>query len=63
MARFTTAPLPPPPPKPGAHVARISAAKEKISENGNPMLILSARFPDGAELGFIITFVETRKAA
>jgi hypothetical protein len=58
MARFVTASLPPPPPKPGVHVARIIRAREKVSENGNPVLRMTARFPDHTELDFAITFVE-----
>jgi hypothetical protein len=57
LARFVTAALPPPAPGPGAHVARIVRAKEKVSENGNSMLVMTAKFLDHSELGFIITFV------
>lgn len=57
MARFVTAALPPPAPKPGVHVARVVKAKERTSENGNPMLVMTAKFADSAELGFVITFV------
>jgi hypothetical protein len=58
MARFVTSAMPPPAPKPGVHVARIIRAKEKFSENGNPVLRMTARFPDLSELSFAITFVE-----
>jgi hypothetical protein len=57
MARFITVPLPPPAPKPGVHIARITQAREKVSEAGNPMLVMTAKFVDSAELGFVITFV------
>jgi hypothetical protein len=57
MARFVTAALPPPAPKPGVHVARVVKAKERTSENGNPMLVMTAKFVDSTELGFVITFV------
>jgi hypothetical protein len=57
VARFITAPMPPPAPKPGVHVARIIRAKEKTSENGNPVLRMTARFPDQSELSFAVTFV------
>jgi hypothetical protein len=57
VARFVTASLPPPAPQPGVHVARIVKAKERTSENGNPMLVMTAKFVDSAELGFVITFV------
>lgn len=57
MARFVTASLPPAAPRPGVHVARIIRAKEKTSENGNPVLRMTARFPDQTELSFAVTFV------
>jgi hypothetical protein len=57
MARFTTASITPPSPRPGAHLARIVKAKERVSGNGNPMLLMTARFPGDEELGFVITFV------
>lgn len=57
MARFVTAALPPPAPQPGVHVARIVKAKERVSEAGNTMLIMTAKFLDHSELGFVITFV------
>jgi hypothetical protein len=58
VARFTPTSLPPPAPAPGVHVARIVRAKEKVSEAGNAMLVMTVRFADLSELGFIITFVE-----
>jgi hypothetical protein len=58
MVRFTTAPLQPRGPSPGVHVARIIKAKEKTSQNGNAMLVMSGRFIGGEELSFVITFVE-----
>jgi hypothetical protein len=57
VARFTTALLPPPAPKPGVHIARIVRARERTSENGNAMLRMVARFSDLSELDFTITFV------
>ena len=59
MARFTIEDPPAPPPSPGAHVARIIRAKEKTSTAGHPMLIMTARFADLSELGFVITFAPT----
>jgi hypothetical protein len=38
-------------------VARIVKAKERTSSNGNSMLVMTARFPGGEELGFVLTFV------
>jgi hypothetical protein len=58
VARFTTAPLPPPGPRPGIHAARIVKATEKTSEAGNTVLRMTARFSDLSELSFAITFVE-----
>jgi hypothetical protein len=58
VARFTTASVAPTVPIPGVHVARISKAKEKTSQNGNAMLVMSARFVGGEELSFVTTFVE-----
>jgi hypothetical protein len=57
MGRFTTAPLPPPAPPAGIHVAKIIRAKETLSEAGNSVLRMQARFPGGEELPFAITFV------
>jgi hypothetical protein len=58
VARFTTAQLPPPLPKPGVHAARIVKATEKTSEAGNTVLRMTARFVDLSELSFAVTFVE-----
>jgi hypothetical protein len=58
VAKFITAALPPPGPKPGVHVARVVKARERVSDAGNSMLLMTARFPDQTELGFVITFVE-----
>lgn len=58
MARFTTTSLAPTAPQPGVHVARITKAREKLSEAGNTVLVMQARFPGGEELSFAITFVE-----
>jgi hypothetical protein len=58
VARFVTASMPPPAPSPGIHLARIIRAKESVSENGNSVLRMTARFPDQSELSFAITFVE-----
>ena len=58
MARFTTAPLSPPAPPVGVHIARVTKARERISEAGNTVLLMTAQFPQGEQLGFAITFVE-----
>jgi hypothetical protein len=57
MARFTIASLSPSAPRPGIHVAKIITAREKLSEAGNAMLMMIARFPAGEQLSFAITFV------
>lgn len=57
MAKFITASLPPPTPNLGVHVARIVKAREKVSDAGNAMLVMVARFADLSELGFVVTFV------
>jgi hypothetical protein len=57
MARFMTASLAPAAPQPGVHVAKIVKAREKLSEAGNAMLLMRARFPEGEQLSLVITFV------
>jgi hypothetical protein len=58
MARFTITSLAPPAPPPGVHVAKIIKAREKTSEAGNTVLLMTAQFLQGEQLGFAITFVE-----
>lgn len=41
----------------GVYIAKIVAAKEKISANGNAMLVLKLRLHTGAELQSVLTFV------
>jgi hypothetical protein len=62
MARFTTAKLEPPV-QPGAYVARVIKAREKTSEAGNQMLLLTARLSTGAEIPFVVTFAPSQKSA
>ena len=57
MARFTTTSLLPDAPPVGVHVAKVVKAREKLSENGNAVLAMTAQFPAGEQLGFAITFV------
>jgi hypothetical protein len=62
MARFTTVSLAPPAPPPGVNVAKVVKAREKTSEAGNTVLLMTAKFPQGEELSFALTFTEaTRK--
>jgi hypothetical protein len=62
MARFTTAKLQPPI-QPGAYFARIVRARERISETGNSMLLLTAQLSTGAELPFVVTFAQSQRSA
>src|SRR5262245_6552678 len=57
MASFNTLPPRQPSIAPGIYVAKIVAAKEKISENGNDMLIFKLMIPDGRMIGSVLTFV------
>jgi hypothetical protein len=41
----------------GVHIAKVIAAKEKISEAGNDMLILKLMISDGRTIGSVLTFV------
>jgi len=62
MARFTTARVEPPV-APGAYAARIVKAREKTSEAGNQMLLMTARLSTGAEIPFVVTFAPSQKSA
>jgi hypothetical protein len=42
---------------PGVYVAKVIAAKEKISEAGNDMPVMKLRLPDGRTIGSVLTFV------
>jgi hypothetical protein len=41
----------------GVYVAKVIAAKEKISENGSYMLVMKLMIPDGRTIGSVLTFV------
>jgi hypothetical protein len=62
MPRFTLPNLPAPSPLPGVHVARVLDVREKVSEAGNVVWSILARFPDKAELRFYVTFADSEKS-
>jgi hypothetical protein len=62
MARFTIPELLPNGPKAGVHIARIAEVKEKVSEAGNVVWSLLAKFPDRSELKFYVTFADSDKS-
>jgi hypothetical protein len=57
MPSFQTLPPAQPSISPGVYVAKIITAKEKISENGNDMLVMKLMIPDGRSIGSVLTFV------
>jgi hypothetical protein len=62
MARLTIPELLPGGPKPGIHIARLAEVKEKISEAGNVVWNMLARFPDKSQMRFYVTFADSDKA-
>jgi hypothetical protein len=62
MPRFTLPSLPAAAPKPGTHIARIAEIKERVSEAGNVVWSILARFVDKSELRFYVTFADSEKS-
>jgi len=58
MARFLTSSLKGDAIPDGTYIFKVSKAVERISENGNQMLVMTFALPDGRSLPCIITFVE-----
>jgi hypothetical protein len=54
---FNTLPPRQPSIPPGVYVAKVIAAKEKISEASNDMLVMKLMIPDGRTIGSVLTFV------
>jgi hypothetical protein len=61
MAVFRTLPPESPPVLPGVYLAKITAAKDRVSANGNPMLVMRLSLPGKVEIPCVITFVEAAR--
>jgi hypothetical protein len=61
MATFHTLLPKPPAIAPGVCVAKVSAAREKVSEAGNEMLVMKLMIPDGRTIGSALTFCEAAR--
>ena len=40
----------------GVYVLKVTEATEKVSERGNPMIVMTFSLPDGRSLGCVLTF-------
>jgi len=45
----------------GVYVLKVTKATEKVSERGNPMIVMTLSLPDGRSLGCVLTFVEAAR--
>ena len=45
----------------GVYALKVTKATEKVSERGNPMIVMALCLPDGRSLGCVLTFVEAAK--
>jgi hypothetical protein len=61
MATFRTLAPEPPPVQPGTYLVRVIAAKDRVSSNGNDMIVMRMALPDGRELPCTVTFVESAR--
>jgi hypothetical protein len=42
----------------GVYMLKVTKATEKVSERGNPMIVMTLSLSDGRSLGCVLTFVE-----
>jgi hypothetical protein len=47
----------------GTHIAKVTKAEERLSANGNEMLVLQLTLPDGRTLPCCLTFVDKAHVA
>jgi hypothetical protein len=45
----------------GVYALKVTKATEKVSERGNPIIVMTLCLPDGRSLGCVLTFVEAAR--
>ena len=61
MPSFNTLPPKPPMITPGVYVAKVTSAKERISNNNHETLVMQLMIPDGRTILSVLTFCEAAR--